>query len=124
LFSPNESLDDISSGDLEYLLLNFRLAQLIEKIARGERKQNLLAAKNHYERFLKLLDSYDILSKSDAELFERYLENPSKFSTASTSDATARRNTKIARYKEEKELKSKIEVSMPCIYRTLKTSIN
>jgi hypothetical protein len=109
LFSPNESLEDIASGDLEYLLINFRLAQLIEKITRGERKQNLLAAKTRYERFLKLLDSYDVLSKRDAKLFEQYLDDPSKFSTASTSDPVARRNTKIARFREEKELKNKLE---------------
>jgi immunoglobulin-binding protein 1 len=63
LFSPNESLEDISSPDLEYLLLNFRLAQLIEKKTRGERRTNLQDARSKYERFLRLLDSYDILSK-------------------------------------------------------------
>lgn len=112
LFSPNETLEDINSRDLEYLVINFRLAQLIEKITRGERRQNLFAAKNRYERFLKLLDSYDMLSKSDAKLFEQYLDDPSRFSTASTSDATARRNTKIARFREEKEMKNKLAVWM------------
>lgn len=110
LFSPNETLEDINSGDLEYMLINFRLAQLIERITRGERRQNLLAARNRYERFLKLLDSYDMLSKSDAKLLEQYFDGPDKFSTASTSDAAARRNTKIARFKEEKEMKNKLEV--------------
>lgn len=109
LFSPNEDLEDLNSRDLEYLLLNFRLAQLIEKITRGQRKVNLLAARNRYERFLKLLDSYDMLSKPDARLLEAYSEDPSRFSTASGGDATARRATKIARFKEEKEMKNKLE---------------
>jgi hypothetical protein len=108
LFSPNESFEDITSSDLEYLLLNFRLAQLIEKITRGSRKENLLAARGRYERFLKLLDSYDILSRFDTKLLEAYQDDPSTFSTATTTDATARRNAKIARFKEEKELKNKL----------------
>ncbi|KIV99209.1 uncharacterized protein PV09_09073 [Verruconis gallopava] len=109
LFSPNETLEDINSSDLEYLLINFRLAQLIEKLTRGERKQNLLAARSRYERFLKLLDSYDILSKADTKLMEQYFEDPDKFSTASTTDPIARRNAKIARFKEQKELKNKLD---------------
>jgi hypothetical protein len=60
--------------------------------------------------FLKLLDSYDVLSKADAKLYERFRDNPQSFSTASTSDAAARRQTKIARFREEKELRRKLEV--------------
>jgi hypothetical protein len=73
------------------------------------RKENLLKAQGFYERFLKLLDSYDMLGKSDAKLFETYLEDRTGFSTASTRDAAARRETKIARFREEKELKQKLE---------------
>ena len=109
LFSPNETLEDLSSTSLPYLLINFRLGQLVEKITGGERKDVILRARGRYERFLKVLDGYDILSSGDAKMLERYLEDPERFSTASTTDATARRNTKIARFKEEKELKSKME---------------
>jgi len=58
---------------------------------------------------LKLLDSYDLLSREDLKTYEQCLENPNSFSTTSTTDA-ARRQTKIARFKGEKALKSKIEV--------------
>lgn len=110
LFSPNETLDDINSGDLQYLLLNYHLAELILKATGGDRKATLRRAQIHLERFLKLLDNYDILSKQDARMFEQYTENKDGFSTASKTDATARRETKIARFKEEKELKRKLEV--------------
>ena len=110
LFSPNESLEDITNSDLEYLLINHHIASLIEKITRGVRKENLLAARNRYERFMRLLDSYDVLAKGDAKLWERYLEEPDRFSTAAgAADATAKRNAKIARFKAEKELKQKLE---------------
>ncbi|KAF2645253.1 type 2A phosphatase-associated protein 42 [Massarina eburnea CBS 473.64] len=112
LFSPNESLDDISSSDLQYMSIAYQLADLVQKIRStdiAERKENLLKAREYYERFYKLLDVYDILSKSDTKLWESYLEDKAQFSTASTRDAAARRETKIARFREEKELKKKID---------------
>jgi immunoglobulin-binding protein 1 len=95
------------------MAINYHVAELIQRIFTPEvsiRKQSLLRARNHYERFLKLLDSYDILGASDARLLEAYTEDKTKFSTANTPDAAARRDAKIARFKEEKELKRKLEV--------------
>jgi len=112
LFSPNETLDDIASGDLQYLLLHYHVAELVLRVnQQQERKAVLARAQDHYARFLKLLDSYDVLSGTDSGLFERYQESPQAFSTASTSDPSARRETKIARFRQEKELKQKLEVS-------------
>jgi len=110
LFSPNEILEDINSSNLQYLLITFYLADLTLKRIGGDRKAILLQASDYYERFLKLLDSYDMLSRTDANLFAKFTESPNTFSTASTTDAAARRGTKIARFKEEKELKQKLEV--------------
>ena len=93
--------------------IGYHLAELIQKIKSTdvtERKRNLLRARTHYECFMKLLDSYDMVSKSDAKLWESFLEDKDQFSTASTRDAAARRETKIARFREEKELKKKLEV--------------
>ncbi|KAF2188186.1 type 2A phosphatase-associated protein 42 [Zopfia rhizophila CBS 207.26] len=111
LFSPNETLDDVSSSDLQYMAILYHLADLVQKITGdlGARRANLSAARSYYERFLKLLDSYDVLRKADAELLEAYLENRDGFSNASTRDAAARRDAKIARFKEEKELKRRLE---------------
>ncbi|KAF1821462.1 phosphatase 2A-associated protein [Dissoconium aciculare CBS 342.82] len=111
LFSPNESLEDISSADLQYLLLHYRLAELIGRIAGGiaERKNHLEKAQKSYEQYLKQLDDYELLSKSDSALLESYQESPTTFSTAATSDAAQRRDIKIRRFREEKELKQKLE---------------
>ncbi|KAF1943057.1 type 2A phosphatase-associated protein 42 [Clathrospora elynae] len=112
LFSPNETLEDISSSDLQYMAINYHLAESVQKIFSTDvatRKQNLLRARGHYERFMKLLDAYDVLSKADAKLFETYTEDKNNFSTASTRDAAARRDAKITRFREEKELKRKLE---------------
>ncbi|QDS73206.1 hypothetical protein FKW77_003047 [Venturia effusa] len=109
LFSPNESLEDINSGDLQYLLINYHLAELIQQLTTGNRKANVLRARQCYESFLKLLDQYDMFSKADSRLYELYTDSPDTFATASTTDAQARRDTKISRFKEEKELKRKLE---------------
>lgn len=58
---------------------------------------------------MKQLDAYDILSLGDSKLLEQYREAPNTFSTASTTDAAARRETKISRFRMEKELKQKLE---------------
>lgn len=111
LFSPNETLEDISSSDLQYLLLRYRLAELILRIngSIADRKANIIKAQKSYEDFLKQLDNYDMLSKSDAAMLEAYEESPSTFSTAATADAATKREIKIRRFKEEKELKQKLE---------------
>jgi immunoglobulin-binding protein 1 len=112
LFSPNETLEDIASGDIQYLTAAYYLAELTTRLAgdQSARKQNLEKARWWYRSFLSRLDSYDILSKSDEKLFEQFKDNPDTFSTASTTDAAARRAAKIARFREEKALKQKLEV--------------
>ena len=53
-----------------------------------------------------------MLSKSDKKLLEKYLANRDEFSLMPLSDPTARRDTKIARLKQEKELELKLEVRL------------
>ena len=95
-----------------YLLLRFRLAELLFRESGGNRRDALYQSQSQLETFIKLLDGYTILSKQDVKLYEAYVEDPSSFATASTTNAAARRQTKILRFKEEKELKGKIEVYM------------
>ncbi|KAI9848482.1 MAG: hypothetical protein M1838_000505 [Thelocarpon superellum] len=108
LFSRNEDTDDISSGDLRYLLIEYHLATLILRDSSGERTSVLLRGREAYKQYLDRLDAYRLLSVSDQQQYERYLQSPDTFSTASTTDASARRNTKIARFREERELKKKL----------------
>lgn len=109
LFSPNESLEDITSVDLHFLLLHYRVAELCMRINGQNRKETLQAAQRHYEQYLKLLDSYDILEKGDANLLEQYRESPNTFTTAQTKDPATKRDIKIKRFKEEKSLKQKLD---------------
>ncbi|KAF2772909.1 TAP42-like protein [Teratosphaeria nubilosa] len=110
LFSPNETLEDIATADLQYLLLDYRIAELILRISNGirGRRTNLERAQKSYAKYLKLLDNYDMLSKSDAALLEQYHDAPNTFSTASSNDPAMRRDAKIKRFKEEKALKENL----------------
>ncbi|KAI1092695.1 type 2A phosphatase-associated protein 42 [Rostrohypoxylon terebratum] len=111
LFSPNEELEDISTSDLPYLLVNYHIAELLQKVSTptpSARKAALKETREAYEQFLHLLDDYSILSPSDAKLFAAYNEDPDAFSTISAADPAARRNAKIANFKAEKELKNKL----------------
>ncbi|KAK3318447.1 TAP42-like protein [Apodospora peruviana] len=111
IFSPNETLEDISTSDLPYLLINFHLAELTQKLPSAspqERKRTLSSARDSYERYLHLLDSYELLPQTYKKLLEQYTESPSTFSTVSTSDPAARRNSKMANYKAEKELRVRL----------------
>ena len=110
LFSANETLEDISSADLKYLLLHYHTAELIIRLNdRQSREGNLLRAQQSYERFLRQLDSYDILPTYDSRLLEQYRESPRTFSTVSSNDPTTRRTVKIQRFQQEKALKQKLQ---------------
>ncbi|KAI1168417.1 TAP42-like family protein [Nemania serpens] len=112
LFSKNESLEDLATSDIPYLLLYYHIAELLQRVSTGsplERKRILASTRESYERFLHLLDSYSILPPQDSKLFIEYTEDPTGFSTISTKDPNARRNAKIANFKAEKQLKQKLE---------------
>ncbi|KAK3323412.1 TAP42-like protein [Cercophora scortea] len=111
LFSPNEALEDLSTSDLPYLLTNFHLAELLQQLpspSPHERKCTLSTARDAYERFLHLLDSYELLAPPSKKLLAQYTDSPNTFSTVSSTDATLRRNAKIANLQTEKALRSKL----------------
>lgn len=113
LFSPNETAEDISTSDLPYLLVNYYLAELIQKLPTPSlqaRRTLLSSARDAYERFLHQLDHYILLTDDHRKHLERHAESPSTFSTITAgTDATARRDAKIANLKTEKELRAKLD---------------
>lgn len=110
LFSPNETLDDIASRDLHYLLLRFRIGSLVIRGNKLERREVLARARGELEAFLRLLDGYGVLGKEEVGMFERYLEDREGFEISQVGmEASKRRERKIARFREEKALKVKLE---------------
>lgn len=90
--------------------MDYYLGELVIKDSVSSRKGVLQSAREAYERYLRLLDNYGMLSKNDKKLYEQYLENKDEFTLMPAADLTSRRDTKIARLKQEKELELKLEV--------------
>lgn len=90
--------------------LEYHLAELMQRGATSDRESVLKRALEHYEKYLMRLDEYMLLPAGDKKLFEQYLANPTSFTLAPSNDAAARREIKVNRFREEKELKQKLEV--------------
>ncbi|MCJ1378575.1 hypothetical protein MMC17_001674 [Xylographa soralifera] len=109
LFSPNETEEDIASRDLQYLSVDYFLGDLIVRKIAVNRTRLLQNSREAYERYLVLLDTYHILSRADKKLYERYLENRNAFTLLASSDISTRREMKISRFKQEMDLKQRLE---------------
>ncbi|TPX10525.1 uncharacterized protein E0L32_008575 [Thyridium curvatum] len=111
VLSPNETLEDLATGDLPYLLADYRIAELTQRLptpSPHDRGRALARARDAYERFLHLLDAYALLSPAQARLFEAYTDDPTGFSTV-PADPSARRDSKIANFRAERELRQRLD---------------
>jgi immunoglobulin-binding protein 1 len=86
------------------------LAELLLKSYDSDRSKMLQHVLQLFETFLSRLDNYGILSVEHRKLYERFLENRSSFQLASSTNVEERRKVKVARYQQEKSLKTKLEV--------------
>ncbi|RPA90241.1 TAP42-like protein [Choiromyces venosus 120613-1] len=108
LFSTNESLEDVVSSEIRYMLVDYHLANLTSKQQSPDRASVLKLSKSRYMKFLNLCDAYDLLSNSDRSVFQP-VDTGAPKAPSPPIDAATRRNEKIAKFKLEKELKAKID---------------
>lgn len=92
-----------------YLSIQYLLGEALVKKIEPERAQVLRQAQAAFARFLGLLDDYRLLSRPDVELLERFSEDRNHFELVVTKDAALRRDAKISRFRDVKELKLKLE---------------
>ena len=112
IFSPNEELEDISTQNLQYLTVDYLLADLLLQSYGDSRIQSLQTSAHLFMSFLDRLDQYNVLSTADRKLYERYQEDKSEFSLLPTKNAEERRRLKIARFQEEIQLIRRLNVSI------------
>ena len=123
LFSPNETLDDISTQDLVYLFLPYVSAEIESRARAVERDERLsrlgetkvrqpcppltykllLYGQQGFTKFVSDLELYEIVSKSEHELHGK--------NASTIADPARRRETKIKQYQAEKEIRTRIEVN-------------
>lgn len=99
VFSSNEQKDDISTGDLKYLLVPYLRAELLEKVDTSDRLQTLKSASLLLKVFISSCERLELLP--DAEL--------SAFNQEASITAERRRATKIARFKRAKAAELKLQ---------------
>ncbi|KAK7467432.1 Type 2A phosphatase-associated protein 42 [Stygiomarasmius scandens] len=104
LFSPNETLEDISTRDLVYLLVPFVFAEVqgrVRTTEREERQASLQLIQKYLKTFISHLEDYEIVPEDERALYTR---NPS------TLNPAGRRELKIKQFQKEKDIRARIEV--------------
>ncbi|KAK5078088.1 Type 2A phosphatase-associated protein 42 [Lithohypha guttulata] len=112
LFSSNEDIDDVSTSDIRYLGIDYLLAELtMRSYSPTDRKVQLDEASQMFERVVTRLDEYSLLRAASKKLLEAYKDGPRTFRIVpETAGMEAKRNTKIRRFQEEKELKARLQL--------------
>lgn len=110
LLSPNESLDEISTPSLKYLLLPYLLARAHAQVQGDtyQRYATLTEAQRWLSIFFRHADQLHLMSERERDAALE--ETP----TGAMSPAE-RRETKIARFKKEKETEQKLATLRECV---------
>ncbi|KAG5513871.1 hypothetical protein PMAC_000493 [Pneumocystis sp. 'macacae'] len=111
LFSKNEEIDDINTSEIKFLLIDYYIAELLDRNVTSNRSSTIIKSKNLFISFLTLCDNYALLTNSDKALFD-HLNSIGKNNENCTIKESniSRREGKIQRYKKEKELNKNISV--------------
>jgi len=107
LFSSNEEIIEVSTGDIRFFLLPAFLGELTLKRIGDDRKMSLNNANIYFKDYLKRCESYKVSKKE----LKKYLDTNCGQQNGSTKKPSKgqSREEKIAIYKENKDLLSKIE---------------
>ncbi|KAA1469425.1 TAP42-like protein [Dentipellis sp. KUC8613] len=104
LFSPNETLEDISTRDLVYLLVPYVIADVEGRVRTTDiedRLVHLREQQTNFRKFSSELEQYNTVPETERELYGKR--------ASVIADPAKRRETKIKQYQKEKELRTKIE---------------
>lgn len=105
LFSTNESLDEVTSTNIKYLLTPALLAFLSEKCTRQDRIRCIESAEVYYTDFLRRLNDYGVTSyQSDGGEVEGVQRE------SDLRDVARDRQSKIERYKRMKEMSAQLKL--------------
>lgn len=122
LFSENETLDDVATSDMKYLLIHAYIAKVILSSECGkDRLKTFSDAEIHLINFLNIVASYGLSN----EITEQSIPNSGLYPVSqpkslSLESAVASRNEKIERYKRMKLLETQLEE----LSRRLKSDTN
>jgi len=103
LFSSNETLEDLATGDIVYLLVPYVLSDVQSRLSiedEYEREEVIVQCQRLLKQFTDMIEAYSIVSDDEATLARK---------NRGSLNAAARRELKINQYQKEKDLKAKIQ---------------
>jgi immunoglobulin-binding protein 1 len=116
LHSSNETLEDISTRSLVYLLVPYVTAEVRARTSipdPEERIAHLLRTQQYLRTYVSNLQQFEIVTVEERELFDK---------SPSTVPVMQRRELKIRQYKKEKELRTKVETIRKRRHQSISTT--
>jgi len=104
MFSGNEDIGEIPADSVRFLALPALLGILTGKLISGDRLENLEREQAYYRDFLQRLQSYGVIDRTEDES-----EVGADGSAPAAVDPSRKRQKKIERYNERKNLQEKLE---------------
>ncbi|XP_076398451.1 immunoglobulin binding protein Tap42 [Megachile rotundata] len=113
MFSENESFEEVPTENIKYFLLPAFLGTLATKICNRDNRMHIVhVAEIYFIDFLKRVKAYGLTNIEIPEMkSEQEKENASERTPSNTeviAKMVNRRNTKLQRYAEQKELESRL----------------
>ncbi|KOC70786.1 Immunoglobulin-binding protein 1 [Habropoda laboriosa] len=114
MFSSNESFEEVATENIKYFLLPAFLGTLTTKICNtDDRMHNVNVAEIYFVDFLKRVKAYGLTDIQVPEIKSEHGQETASGKVRTNAelitDMVNRRNTKLQRYKEQKELESRLE---------------
>lgn len=107
MFSRNETVEEIATNNLQYLLLPALLGSLSLKLTSGDRNTIINVAEVYFKDFLERCNDYGLSNYEFKEKKQDKSESKSEFEQL--RDSVNTRADKIQRFMQQKELKDKLE---------------
>jgi immunoglobulin-binding protein 1 len=123
LYSDNEEIDDLTTTSLDYLMIDYHLATVLERVPKNlpslskeEALKILDRTVAAYLSFVKKLYDYKILDNASSKLYDELLDGQAAQAlstrpslTQQLANSAKSRDEKIRQYKLEKALEQQIE---------------
>ncbi|KAK6633696.1 hypothetical protein RUM44_004303 [Polyplax serrata] len=107
VFSSNETINEVSSQNVKYLLIPALLGNLVLKVQSPDRMNALETSEIYFKDFLKRIKEYEIIDSINLE--EQEDERDSIPQQMNLQQLAMQRNEKLRKYKEQKEAEAELK---------------
>lgn len=117
LFSNNEEIEEVATNEIKYMLLPALMGYFLSKNTVRERLRVVTESQEFYKDFVRLCQGYRVIAmpkppepreENDTKEVDRPKKTQPRPGMQDLMSMAATRNSKIQRYKEQKELEKKL----------------